>query len=117
MPLSSYHPSSTGVLPHPAAAAAAACMHPAFNYMFNRPETTPKSSVINHQTNYFNPHQQPSARNREVSASSTSSSSSSSSSFCPDVTSGSFQYLISQIHLPSLFFESNAHKNLMCFTR
>jgi hypothetical protein len=59
-------------------------MHPAFNYIFNRPETMTKPSLMNHRTNYFNPHQQQSTRNREISA----SSSSSTSSYCPDVTSG-----------------------------
>ena len=86
MPLPTFHPNSTGgVLPHPAAAAAAAaCMHPAFNYIFNRPEASiPKSSTVNnHRTNYFNAPSQQSTRNREI-----STSSSSSSSFCPDVTS------------------------------
>lgn len=82
MSLPPFHPNSTGVLQHSTAAAAAACMHPAFNYMFNRPETSaPKSSAANHRANYFNAHQ--STRNREVS----SSSSSSSSFFCPDLTS------------------------------
>jgi hypothetical protein len=60
-------------------------MHPAFNYMFNRPDIMSKPTLINHQTNYFNPHHQ-STRNREISAS--SSSSSSASSYCPDVASG-----------------------------
>lgn len=64
-------------------------MHPAFSYMFNRPETIPKVPLINHRTNYFNSHQQQSTRNREISA----SSSSSTSSYCPDVTSGIFKFL------------------------
>lgn len=82
----SYHPNPAGVLPHPAAtaAAAAACMHPAFNYMFNRPETIHKAPLINHQGNYFNMNHHQSTRNREISA----SSSSSNSSYCPDITSG-----------------------------
>ena len=89
LPISSFHPNNAGVLSHPAAsaAAAAACMHPAFNYMFNRPETMPKPPLINHRTNYYNPPQHQSSRNREVSA----SSSSSASSYCPDITSGLFK--------------------------
>ncbi|CAF2932342.1 unnamed protein product [Rotaria sp. Silwood2] len=93
LPLSSFHSTAAGVHQHSAAAAAAAaaaaCMHPAFNYIFSRPETIPKSSLINHQTNYFHinqqQQQQQSTRNREISAS--SSSSSSTSSYCPDVAS------------------------------
>jgi hypothetical protein len=88
--MSSFHSTAAGVLPHPAAAAAAACMHPAFNYIFNRPETIPKPPLINHRTNYFNPPQQQSTRNREISA----SSSSSTSSYCPDVTSGLLKFLL-----------------------
>lgn len=85
IPLSSFHSTPAGVLPHSVAtAAAAACMHPAFNYIFNRPETMPKPSLINHPTNYFNLNQQQSTRNREISA----SSSSSTSSYYHDVTSG-----------------------------
>jgi hypothetical protein len=97
LPISPYHSNAAGVLSHPAAAAAAAaCMHPAFNYIFNRPETMPKTPLVNNRTNYYNPHQHQSSRNREISA----SSSSSTSSYCPDITSGlppktkySFQYL------------------------
>lgn len=59
-------------------------MHPAFSYMFNRPETLSKPPLINHRTNHFTSQQQASTRNREISA----SSSSSTSSYCPDVTSG-----------------------------
>jgi len=80
--MSSFHSNAAGVLPHPSSTA---CMHPAFNYMFNRPDMMSKPTLINHQTNYFNPHHQ-STRNREISAS--SSSSSSASSYCPDVASG-----------------------------
>jgi hypothetical protein len=83
LPISSFHQTNAGVIPH-SAAAAAACMHPAFNYIFNRPETMPKAPLINHRANYFNPYQQQSTRNREISA----SSSSSTSSYSPDVTSG-----------------------------
>jgi hypothetical protein len=86
LPISSFHSTTAGALPYPGAA----CMHPAFNYPFNRPETMTKPSLINHRTNYFNPHQQQSTRNREISA---SSSSSTSSSYCPDVTSGLSKFL------------------------
>ncbi|CAF1195999.1 unnamed protein product [Rotaria sordida] len=94
--ISSFHPTAAGVLPHSAAAAAAAaCMHPAFNYIFSRPETIPKSPLMNHQTNYFHlnqqqqqQQQQQSTRNREISA----SSSSSTSSYCPDVTSAKISH-------------------------
>ncbi|CAM4860204.1 unnamed protein product [Rotaria socialis] len=82
LPLSSFHPNAAGVLSHQAAAAAA-CMHPAFNYIFSRPETMSKPSLINHQANYYNMNQHQSTRNREISG----SSSSSTSSYCPDVTS------------------------------
>ena len=77
---SSFHPNAPGILSHSAAAAAAACMHPAFNYIFARPETMSKSSLINHQTNYFNLYQQQSTQNRDISA--LSSCSNAGSGFC-----------------------------------
>ncbi|CAF1192342.1 unnamed protein product [Adineta ricciae] len=78
LPISPFHPNAASVLTHPAAAAAAAaaCMHPAFNYMFNRPDLMSKAPLINHQSPFYNSHQQQSTRNREVSASSSSSISS-----------------------------------------
>ncbi|CAF4767747.1 unnamed protein product, partial [Rotaria sp. Silwood1] len=59
----------------------------------SRPETIPKSSLINHPTNYFHlnqqqQQQQQSTRNREISA----SSSSSTSSYCPDLTSAKISH-------------------------
>jgi hypothetical protein len=98
--MSSFHPTNAGVLPHSAATAAAACMHPAFNYMFNRPDTMPKPPLLNHRPSYFNPHQQPSTRHREISA----SSSSSTSSYCPDVTSGLFKIHFQKQDINNLYF-------------
>ncbi|CAF0721228.1 unnamed protein product [Adineta steineri] len=88
LPISSFHSNAAGVLSHPAAAAAAACMHPAFNYIFNRPDIISKPSSINHQSSYFHSLQQQSTQRRGISPSSTSSSpSSASSSRCPDAES------------------------------
>ena len=86
-----FHSNAASVLSH-SAAAAAACMHPAFNYMFNRPDIMSKASLMNHQSNFYNSHQQQSTRNREISAS--SSSSSASSYGVSEGTSGSLKSLL-----------------------